>query len=195
MAEEQEARLILRSLARRGIEIEDGLSEARLETVESRWSITIPEELRSILRLGFPRGKDFPDWREAEAQLGEWIDRPIQEVLFGVETNGFWAPSWGPRPTRTEEARRICGERLRAAPPLVPVYRHRFLVCDQTLKRRPVLSVHQTDIIVYGATLREFFRKEFQIQAAQTEQDSDDEEGSLRVSCWSELIELNDAAC
>ena len=44
---------------------------------------------------------------------------------------------------------------------LVPVYSHRFLVCGADPRDGPVLSIMDTDAIVYGRTLVEYLHAEF----------------------------------
>ena len=44
---------------------------------------------------------------------------------------------------------------------LVPIYLHRFIVCESDLERSVVLSIHGTDAIVYGTSLQEYLKAEF----------------------------------
>jgi hypothetical protein len=44
---------------------------------------------------------------------------------------------------------------------LIPIYGHRYLVGEPCCAGNPVLSVHQSDIIVYGRDLREYLLREF----------------------------------
>lgn len=44
---------------------------------------------------------------------------------------------------------------------MVPVYSHRYLLADPDRTGTPVLSMHQTDIIYYGADLLDYFQREF----------------------------------
>lgn len=51
---------------------------------------------------------------------------------------------------------------LSATAKLMPVYAHRFVVCDDAQPDCPVLSIWDSeDAIVYGATLREYLSREF----------------------------------
>lgn len=44
---------------------------------------------------------------------------------------------------------------------LVPIYSHRFVLCEHDHERSLVLSLDGTDTIVYGASLKEYLEKEF----------------------------------
>ncbi|MFZ5439189.1 MAG: hypothetical protein ACOZQL_04230 [Myxococcota bacterium] len=50
---------------------------------------------------------------------------------------------------------------LAHAPKLVPVFGHRFLVTEPLRAGNPVLSVYQSDIIVYGNSLADDLAHEF----------------------------------
>jgi hypothetical protein len=51
---------------------------------------------------------------------------------------------------------------LSATAKLMPIYAHRFVVCDEVEENCPVLSIWDSeDAIVYGNTLREYLEKEF----------------------------------
>ena len=44
---------------------------------------------------------------------------------------------------------------------LVPIYSHRFVVCEKDSSKSTVLSISGKDAIVYGNSLREYLEKEF----------------------------------
>ncbi len=139
-----------------------GLSAAELAGVQSRYGFRFAEDHRALLAAGLPVGDGFPDWRHGTpGVLRDLLRRPVDGVLFDVRENGFWYPGWGERPTAVAEAVRIAEQRLVDAPPLVPVYRHRYLPGVGGPAGHPVLSVSQTDIIVYGADLPRYLRAEF----------------------------------
>jgi hypothetical protein len=50
---------------------------------------------------------------------------------------------------------------VEAAPRLIPVFAHRYLPAEPEDAGNPVFSVHQTDIIHYGADLRSYLANEF----------------------------------
>ena len=56
-------------------------------------------------------------------------------LLFDVEANDLWLGSWG-------------------APPLIPVVGHRYLLGHPLEARSPLLSTHESDVVVDGASLQ-----------------------------------------
>jgi hypothetical protein len=105
------------TLLNNGVEFEAGLTDAEVEAAEARYGFRFPPDLRAFLQAGLPRGGDFPDWRDGDqAALRGWLDLPRRGILFDVEHNGFWLDEWGPRPPSLEEAQRVAGELVAAAP-------------------------------------------------------------------------------
>jgi hypothetical protein len=147
-----------------GIEFVDGLSDAEITRVESRFSFRFPSDLREFLQTAVPQGEQFPDWRsQDEASLRDRLDIPRQGILFDVEHNNFWLAEWGPRAESLEKASRIVDELMGAAPKLIPIYSHRMMPDEPNLPGNPVFSVHQTDIIYYGFDLEDYLRHEFDL--------------------------------
>jgi hypothetical protein len=90
-------------------------------------------------------------------------EREQQCFVFDIEHNHYWHPLFGRRPDRLSDAVEVALRLVEAAPPLVPVYSHRFLTTHRT-GRRPVLSVWQaSDSIIYGHDLADYFSHEFRI--------------------------------
>ncbi|GAA4211489.1 hypothetical protein GCM10022220_33240 [Actinocatenispora rupis] len=138
-----------------------GLTEEYLDEVESRYGFRFAADHREMLAAALPVGPGFPDWRTDSDDLRRRLVAPADGVLFDVEHNAFWYDGWGARPSGDAAARAVAVERLAAAPPLVPVYGHRYLPGTGGGAGHPVLSVHQTDIVVYGADLPRYLRAEF----------------------------------
>src|SRR5262249_15149234 len=111
------------------------------------------------------------DWRSGdEAQLQDWLDLPRRGVVFDVEHNEFWLEEWGLRPETLAAAQRVAEQLVAAAPRLVPVYMHRMMPAEPHLPGNPVFSVHQTDIIVYGADLEDYLAHEFEMTEGEQEE-------------------------
>jgi hypothetical protein len=53
------------------------------------------------------------------------------------------------------------GYTLEPTAALIPIYSHRFIVCSMSPELSTVLSIYDTDAIVYGETLTEYLEKEF----------------------------------
>ncbi|MFF5423081.1 MULTISPECIES: hypothetical protein [unclassified Streptomyces] len=143
-------------------EIAPGLTERELDAVEARFGFTFAADHRDFLAAGLPRGSGWPDWRDGDPEdLAGRLAWPVDGVLFDVERNGFWHPAWPSRPAERSEALRVARTALESAPQLVPVYGHRYLPGTAGEYGHPVLSVHQTDVILYGSDLTDYLHHEF----------------------------------
>ncbi|HEX8036224.1 MAG TPA: hypothetical protein VF510_20370 [Ktedonobacterales bacterium] len=113
------------------------------------------------LQLALGDEPAFYNWLTDEALLRSALENVVSGLQFDVEENDLWLPQWGERPA-TEEARaQRVRELVAAAPRLIPVYHHRFLLAEPCQAGNPVFSIHQSDIIVYGAELRTYLLSEF----------------------------------
>lgn len=144
------------------VTFEDGLTNAEVEVIESRFGFQFPPDLQAFLQCGLPVGHRFPDWRSGpEDGLRSMLEAPIDGILFDVEQNGFWLPEWGNRPKSLGEVESIVRQLVKDAPTLIPIHGHRMMPDRPHLAGNPVFSVHQTDIIYYGCDLRDYFLHEF----------------------------------
>jgi len=159
-----------------------GLAEEQVVAVEREWALRFPPDYRLFLkrlhsvdrpmkcRRGRTAALERPTLHDAPS-FYNWLrdDRAIQgrlEVLVGglqfdVEENDLWRPSWGPKPaTALLRAQRV-RDLVRAAPRLIPVFSHRYLLADPPQGGNPVFSIVQSDIIVMADELRTYFLFEF----------------------------------
>jgi hypothetical protein len=178
----QSARELLR---RAGVELEAGLSDEEINTVQARFGFRFLPQHRDFLRRHLPTGERWPDWRTCDAtQLGGLLRWPVDSALFDVRNEEFWPRTWGSRPEATDEALRIARRHLEAAPMLVPVYAHRYLPAEPAPSPSPVFSVYQTDVIVYGADLDDYLVQEFGGARADPVP-----RPTVRIPFWSDLAE------
>lgn len=92
----------------------------------------------------------------------EWIHHGF---AFDVEHGDYWHPSFGPRPARLADAIERALAVVDEAPPLFPIYAHRFLASQPVEGPRAVLSVWQAvDSIFYGNDLANYLTREFGIE-------------------------------
>ncbi|MFF2197561.1 hypothetical protein [Streptomyces sp. NPDC058157] len=160
-----------RLLPRRGsIEVLPGLSDAEFARVEAEFGFEFSDDHRAFLAAGLPTGRasapggrqSWPDWRGGDPdELRERLAWPTDGVLFDVERGGFWWEDWGVRPPVLADALSVARARLAEVPTMVPVYSHRFLPAGRGAYGHPVLSMYQTDIIVYGDDLVDYVHHEF----------------------------------
>lgn len=161
-----------------------GLAEEQLAAIERAWALRFPPDYRLFLQrlhavdrpmrctrwyrspaggpsqLTLVDGPAFYNWLTDEAFLRSALEDVVSGLQFDVEQNGLWLPQWGERQA-TEEARaQRVRELVAAAPHLIPVYDHRYLLAEPCQAGNPVFSIVQSDIIVYGADLRTYLFSE-----------------------------------
>jgi hypothetical protein len=147
--------------------IRDGLTDSELAAVESEFGFSFADDHRAFLAAGLPSGRSWPDWRDGDrAALRERLARPVDGVLFDVVQNDFWYDGWGPRPAEDDRAASVARGLLVTAPRMIPVYSHRYLPAGRGTAGHPVLSIYQTDVIVYGGDLLGFLHEEFGLGTA-----------------------------
>jgi hypothetical protein len=193
------------------IEFQPGRSDAECSELEARLNLRLPPDLRSWLEFCLPRrGDDFPNWRESPEQEvqtdEEWLLRgiwndvdPRQQPYWALNdakeweliTPEFkprmWSPTWGPAPRDRDAAWTILSEQFERAPRLVRLYAHRFIPATPYEQGNPVFSIMQTDIIVYGNDLADYFAREFGVPRPSWAVDNPKE-----IPFWSELVRMND---
>lgn len=168
-------------LAALPVRIADPLDAHEFADVEQRFGFAFSPDHRLLLATGLPTGPRWPDWRDGDPdRLRALLAAPIDGVLFDVQENGYWHPSWGERPSRTAFALSAARRHLGEAPRLVPVYGHRYTPALPE-PGLPVLSVVQTDVIVYGPDLAAYLRREFGLPNGDTTPDP------ARIPFWSDL--------
>jgi hypothetical protein len=171
--------------------IEPGLTENELCAVEGRFGLQFPDDLRELLMDGLPVGPRWPEWRMSIAsddaasgeKIRERLDWPLDGMLFDVRHESFWDPAWGDRPEDLADALNVAAAAVRAAPMLIPVYAHRYLPAEPLARGNPVLSVWQTDIIVYGSDLLRYF------QAEVGGWESESAQGEREIRCWTRWMD------
>lgn len=157
-----------------------GLGEGAIRDAERRFKVRFSEPHRLFLAtlhttdrpmLGFrftaagpkaPASVQEPyDWSGDPAPVVGALAWPLEGTLFDVEHNALWLEEWGERPHGQGARAAVVRAALAKAPPLVPVYGHRYAPSDPVKGAVPVLSVYQTDIIVYGSDFRHYLLAEF----------------------------------
>jgi len=159
-----------------------GLAAGRVAAVEREWALRFPPDYRLFLKrlhsVGRPmkcrRGRkaasdtptlhdapSFYNWLTEGDILRDRLAEPASGLEFDVEGAGLWRPAWGARPaTAAARAQRVRAL-VDAAPRLIPVFAHRYLLAEPRRPGNPVFSIVQSDLIVYGADLRAYFLAEF----------------------------------
>lgn len=152
---------LVRRLAEVGVTFERGLSSSALNELAHRIGMPIPPDLREFWATAWPVGKGWWDWRRTEWSRAKTNERITAELMFHVESGDTWLKSWGERPKRKAEARELVLAWVANGPALVPLYSHRFAVCEPALPDTPVLSIYNSDWIYYGWNLASYLEHEF----------------------------------
>ncbi|HXM13663.1 MAG TPA: SMI1/KNR4 family protein [Candidatus Eremiobacteraceae bacterium] len=139
-----------------------GLSEELIAEYQAVLNVRFPNDFKALLRE--MNGTDLSRLN-VYASTGhshlEWVGvysypRDLKIVKDMIELI---------RSSRGDIARDLAeqGFELRAEANLVPIYEHRYVVCVPNADSSVVLSivVHDTDAIVYGASLAEYLEREF----------------------------------
>jgi hypothetical protein len=106
-------------------------------------------------------GASFYDWIHGADSIRDALENVVDGLVFDVEESNLWPESWGRKPTTKKERERRVRELVAAAPKLIPIFEHRFLLAEPCEAGNPVFSIMQSDIIVYEAELHEYCLIEF----------------------------------
>jgi hypothetical protein len=158
-------------------EIAPGLTDAEIARVERDYGFEFADDHRAFLAAGLPVNAEphmseegsyrspkrpWPDWRNGDPdEIRSQIDWPIRGILFDVEHDVVWHATWGDRPADLEDALAKARVFLARVPRLVPVFAHRYLPSGRGAFGHPVLSIYQSDIVIYGPDLDDYIEKEF----------------------------------
>jgi hypothetical protein len=155
-----------------------GPSEQEIATIEHRYDVRFPPDYRLFLRVlhtvdrpcvgaGYAGASMIPvtapsfyNWQmDTEIRAAyEWL---FEGLFFDVQHSNLWPQSWGIKPAIAEAQKARLRELLHAAPRLIPVFGHRYLLAEPCVAGNPVLSIYQSDIIIYGNDLHSYFLAEF----------------------------------
>lgn len=135
-----------------------GYTQGELDEAQEKYDLLFPPDLVALFRerrpvLGY-------DWRSDDKEIRQMLSWPLEGLLFDVESNGLWWPEWGERPIEAKDRETVLGEVLAKAPALIPLISHRYLPTEPHEAGNPVFSIHQSDVIYYGADLADYFERE-----------------------------------
>jgi len=111
--------------------------------------------------MALDESSSFYNWIDGQEYVEAALERVTYGLLFDVEHNVLWPESWGTKPDIAGKREQRVRELIAAAPKLIPVFEHRFLLAESCEAGNPILSIHQSDIIVYGVDLHDYFVIEF----------------------------------
>ncbi|XVF61433.1 hypothetical protein PTKIN_Ptkin08bG0129000 [Pterospermum kingtungense] len=142
------------------IPILPGLTDQEFSSIESTFQFTFPPDLRSILQEGLPVDPSFPNWRSSSPQqLNILLNLPFLSLSKNVTLHNFWSPSWGPKPSNSNEALALVKNLLQKAPLLVPIYRNCYIPSTPNVAGNPVFYVDGDDVRILSFDITRFFQE------------------------------------
>ncbi|MBC1376152.1 SMI1/KNR4 family protein [Listeria sp. FSL L7-0091] len=160
---ENQINKIAKLLESNGYILLDGMSNEQINIIQDLYKITFPPELRELLMTFNPyQLYNWADLSEKNiAKMKNILAWPREGIIFDVKENSFWMDAWGKKPESIALAIDIVEYNLEQASPLIPIYSHRYIPSVPCEVGNPIFSVYQTDIIVCGTDLWDYFRIEF----------------------------------
>lgn len=134
-----------------------GYTAAELDRAQTRFNLAFPPDLIDLLLDRQPVGG--PNWND-EQDVRSRLAWPFEGLLFDVEEGALWWTEWGVRPDDPGERAEVLRAIVARAPRLIPIFSHRYLPATPCLRGNPVFSVHQSDVIPYGADLEDYIDRE-----------------------------------
>ena len=192
----------------------DGLSDDAIDSLERTWSVRYPPDLRLFLRrlhaadrpppvpsirlvsvppvqAPFFHYFGFYNWSLDTDALRWAFAWPLDGLYWDLEYADLWHDSWGRRYTDLDDRKKRVAELVAQAPRLIPLLGHRYLLAEPCRAGNPVLSVYQSDIVVYGGNLRDYLFAEFAnfLGSPGSATVPDDAEASWRtIPFWGEFL-------
>ncbi|MGI8869634.1 MAG: hypothetical protein ACR2F6_12465 [Mycobacteriales bacterium] len=198
-------------LWRRGTKWTGGLSDAEIDAVEQRYDLSFRPDHRLFLRVlhtttmpertiaHLPDGgtelidaPGFYDWQNDEAEIRRRLRLPIERLdidEIATISDPYWPAVWGSPPPTGGARRQQLAERLAAAPRLVPIFGHRYVVGGGG-DTAAVLSVVDYDIIIMAPDLETYLLKELGDLIGDEEMDVPMRPWQQEIPFWGGLIEL-----
>lgn len=171
---------------RHNIEYQNGLTFEEFTNIEEKYNIVFPNDLRNLLRQVLPISKGFYNWRDFSDKNVDFIFQVLNRPFIDFYDNAseiYWNDEWGIEPNNKDEIERIVRTKLLNAPKLIPVYAHRYIPMIN-YNTNPVFSIHGIDAIIYGKSLDDYLKREFEEKSPNTI----DMSKICTIPFWSEII-------
>ncbi|MFA5121694.1 hypothetical protein [Zavarzinia sp.] len=162
------------------------------DQIQARWNLPFPPDLTELLHERRPllRGQGSFNWLMSPPDaIQARLDWPFESFLFDVKHNGVWWPEWGDRPETPEGRHTALRCAFDTAPRLIPLFGHRCLPAEPCLAGNPVLSVHQTDIVLCGRNLDDWLAGEDH----RPQRPGSDSAPIREIRFWWDALRYNDA--
>jgi hypothetical protein len=178
------------------------MTGADIEDAERRFGLMFPPDYRLFLatlhtpdppmvgaafmgsELVSTTGRQFSDWTGESDAIRAAMAWPIDGLLWSVEADDSWHPSWGTRPKDQRHREAVVRELAAGGPQLIPIFGHRYLVGPGDRSGNPVLSIYGSDVIVYAPNLRAYLPLEIGLEPRVEEKRPD-----RPIPFWQEVID------
>jgi hypothetical protein len=163
---------LLSRLRAAGVDLTPGLTDDEFAVLEARCQIRFPPDLRAFLAAAVPIGSNWFAWRPIADVPADLNEPFVEGVLFDVQCNDLWCDEFGEKPEDDDDDNTAAVAQAKEwltshAPKLIPLFSHRAMCCEPFVVGQPVLSIHQSDVIVYGGNLASYLAKEFGFEPVQ----------------------------
>lgn len=138
-------------------------TQGQLDDAQARWGIRFPPDLVDLFLDRRPvfDGNGNIDWVQTpDTVIQKRFGWPLHGFWFDVLHAGLWWPEWGERPVKREDQYAVLKKAFESAPKLIPIFAHRYIPETPHEAGNPVFSVHQSDVIHYGADLMDYIERE-----------------------------------
>lgn len=123
----------------------------------------------------------FYNWQTDVAAINSMFAWLWEGLQFDVEHNVLWLDSWGERPANLDDQKQRVRALVLAAPKLIPIFSHRYLLAEPCIANNPVFSIYQSDIIIYGANLHDYLIHEFGQELALDREEYQDAQEAIQA--------------
>jgi len=162
---QEQIKRVINLLESNKVKISEGMSQSQIDAAQNLYEIVFPPDLKELIMTFIPEGDRFWNWADFSTENVEKIKGmlmwPADGALFDVEHNDFWPKAWGQKPDNLTQKLGAARKHLEEVPKLLPIYSHRFISSFPNEAGNPVFSVYQTDIIIYGRDLWDYFEIEY----------------------------------
>jgi hypothetical protein len=137
-----------------------GLSETHISDYEDILRVRFPHDFKALLRA--MNGTDLPTLN-IYGSSGEPPQYSVGVYSYARDMEIIQRRVESVRQDRSEIAVVLAEQGFALSPEarLMPIFSHRYVVCETNLDSSVVLSIHGADAIVYGNNLQEYLTKEF----------------------------------
>jgi len=167
------------------------LSESQISDAENRYKITFHRDFKLFLQHPVSTSSEFYDYSaplnsEGSNQILNALSGFQRGIEFDIKHNSVWNATWGSKSDEVEKKLANFRKVYTNAQKLYPIFGHRALVSN--FPHSIVISVHQTDIIVYGYNLAVYLQHEFLKDAVKDPVKDSYSTIVPKISFWSQWI-------